>query len=87
MVTYVLYNKATPGERLAEKLGDDLKKDQVEVELIDADSAHGIQLAESYDIMGRPAVLLMKSDGAPVKVWQGEDDMPSPSEIGYLSRQ
>ena len=86
MVIYVLYNKATPGERIATQFEDSLKREQIEVELLDADSPHGIQVAETYEIMGRPAVLLITSDGAPVKVWQGEDGMPAVSEVAYLAR-
>ncbi len=87
MIIYVLYNRATPGERIAERFEESLKRDQIEVELLDADSPHGIQVAETYAIMGRPAVLLLKSDGAPVKVWEGEDGMPATSEVAYLARQ
>jgi hypothetical protein len=88
MTTYLLYNRDTPGERsmeaLAKRLADE---EQVDPELLDADSPRGIQLAENYDLMGRPAVLLVRDDGSPVKAWQGADDMPAPGEVGYLSRQ
>ncbi len=87
MVTYVLYNKGTLGERIATQFQDRLKLEQIEVELLDADSPHGIEIAETYDVMARPAVVLMKSDGAPMKVWQGEDGMPNVSEFAYLARQ
>lgn len=87
MVIYVLYNKGTPGERLATQFESDLEREQIEVELLDADSPHGAEMAETYDIMGRPAAVLLKSDGAPVKVWQGEDGLPPVSEIAYLARQ
>ncbi len=86
MITYVLFNKDTPAERQAGELVERFKADQVDAELLDADSPRGIQLAETYDIMGRPAVILLKADGAPVKVWQGED-IPTVAEVGYLSRQ
>ena len=87
MTIYVLYNKETSGERIATQFVETMKRDQIEVELLDADSPHGIQVAETYEIMGRPAVLLITSDGAPVKIWQGEDGMPAPSELAYLARQ
>jgi len=87
MVIYVLYNKGTPGEGLATQFEASLKLEQIEVELLDADSPRGIGVAETYDILGRPAVVLLKSDGAPVKVWQGEEGLPPASEIAYLARQ
>jgi hypothetical protein len=87
MVIYALYNKGTSGERLVSLFADLLKHEQIEVELLDADSAQGVGLAETYDILGRPAVLLIKDDGAPVKTWQGEDAMPTPGEVAFLARQ
>jgi hypothetical protein len=87
MVAYVLYNKQTPGERTAEDFAKRLEGEQVEVELLDADSPRGIQMAEHYDIMGRPAVALVREDGSPVQVWQGEDGMPTPADVSYLAHQ
>ena len=87
MVAYLLYNKNTPAERLVTDLGERLKTEQVDAELIEADSPRGIQLAENYDVLGRPAVVLVKADGSPVQIWQGEDSLPSPSDVGYLAHQ
>jgi hypothetical protein len=85
MVTYVIFNKDTPGARAAEDMAERLKREQLEVEMLDADSPRGIQLVENYDIMGRPAVALIRDDGSPVQIWQGEDGMPAPSEVEYLA--
>jgi hypothetical protein len=71
-------------EALAERLERDEK---VEPELLDADSPRGIQLCENYELLGRPAVIVVRDDGSPIKAWQGADDVPAPSEIGYLTRQ
>jgi hypothetical protein len=87
MIAYVLYNKATAAERGAAELVARLETEQVEAELVDADSRRGIQLAESYEIMGRPAVVLVKDDGSPLGVWQGEDGMPAPADVAYLAHQ
>jgi hypothetical protein len=87
MVAYVLYNKETPGERMASDIVKRLEQEQVECELLDADSPRGVQMAEHYDIMGRPAVALVREDGSPVQVWQGEDGMPSPADVSYLAHQ
>lgn len=87
MIAYLLYNKNTPGERQSTELHARLEKEQVDSELLDADSPRGSAMAESYDVMARPAVILLKNDGAPLQIWQGEDGLPPASEIGYLARQ
>lgn len=87
MIAYVLYNRETPSERQASSLNDRLQKEQIESELLDADSPRGITLVEHYDVMGRPAVVLVKADGAPMQIWQGEDGLPTPAEVAYLARQ
>jgi hypothetical protein len=87
MIAYVLYNRDTPAQRVAEDLCERLKREQVESELIDADSPRGVQLVEHYAIMGRPAAVLVREDGSPVQVWQGEEGLPSPSDVAYLAHQ
>ena len=87
MIAYVLFNKNSANERVAARLAARLKDEQVETELLDADSPRGIQLTENYDVLGRPAVVLVRSDGTPTQVWQGEDSLPTPSDVGYLARQ
>ena len=86
MTTYLLYNRATPNQAQMEALAAQLKPLLVEAELIDADSPRGIQLAENYDILARPAVLLVHGDGSPMQIWAGEQ-IPLASEIGYMARQ
>jgi hypothetical protein len=85
MIAYVIYNRSTPAERMAAEFVERLKKEQVEAELLDADSARGIQLVEHYDILGRPAVALIRGDGSPVQLWQGEDGWPTVGDVAYLS--
>jgi hypothetical protein len=87
MKAYLLYNRNTPTQRIVERLGKELEDDQVEVELLDADSPSGIQMVESYDILGRPAVALIRTDGTPVQIWQGEDGMPTTHDVAYLAHQ
>jgi hypothetical protein len=87
MIAYVLYNRDTPAQRIAEDLCERLKREQVESELLDADSPRGIQLAENYDIVGRPAVMLARTDGSPAQIWQGEEGLPSPADVAYLAHQ
>lgn len=69
------------------ELAKRLEAEQLQVELTDADSPRGIQLVENYDILGRPAVVLVRTDGSPMQVWQGEDGLPTPGDVAYLARQ
>jgi hypothetical protein len=85
---YLLYNRNTPAERSMERLAQELKDAEVDVELLDADSPGGAQFAESYDIMARPAIVIARSDGgSPMQVWQEETQFPSVRELAYLARQ
>jgi hypothetical protein len=86
MTTYLLYNRATPNQAQMEELAHRLEPLQVQTELIDADSPRGIQLTENYDLMERPAVLLVRADGSPVQVWSGQQ-IPGPNDISYLAHQ
>ena len=81
------FNRSTSGARVIERLAERLVAQGAEPEVIDADSPRGIQIAETHDIMGRPAVMVVSNDGTPVQVWQGEDRLPSPSELAYYARQ
>jgi hypothetical protein len=87
MIAYLLYNRATPSQRRVEDLQKRFEAEQVEAELMDADSPRGIQFATNYDVLGRPAVVLVRTDGSPVQVWQGEEGLPSPSDVAYLAHQ
>lgn len=87
MIAYILYNKHTQSERVSAVLCERLEHEQIGSEMVDADSPRGVQLAENYDILGRPAIILVKTDGAPIKIWQGEDSWPAVSEVAYLARQ
>lgn len=85
MVTYLLYNRQTPGESLMQNLAQRLAPMQVKAELLDADTPRGIQLAEHYDILARPAVVVVRDDGSPVQVWDNLEQLPSPADIAYLA--
>jgi hypothetical protein len=87
MKAYLLYNLGSANQRVVEALSERLEQEQVDVELLDADSPRGIQMAESHDVMGRPALLLMRDDGTPVQVWQGEEGLPTVSDVSYLAHQ
>jgi hypothetical protein len=87
MKAYLLFNKDTPNERVANDLTAKLKEADVDAEVLDADSPRGIQLVENYDIMQRPALALMKEDGTPVQIWQGEEGLPTVTDVSYLAHQ
>ena len=88
MKAILLYNRQTPEERHMQDMQRELKAAEVEVELLDADSPGGIQFAESHDIMGRPAVAILRADGSPVQIWQGSlESLPPVNELAYLARQ
>jgi hypothetical protein len=87
MVAYLLYNRQTPGEGQMAELGRQLATAQVDCKILDADSPEGIGIAEHYDILGRPAAILVRDDGSPVQSWQGDDQLPNASEISYLAHQ
>ncbi len=87
MKAYVIYNRSTPAERLSEDWAKRLKDAEVDTELLDADSARGIQFVEDYDVLGRPAIALVRNDGSPVQIWQGEDGLPAVADISYLAHQ
>ena len=70
-----------------EEMKKQLTEADVEVELVNADSPGGIGLAEAYDVMGRPAVVLIREDGTLVQAWQGADGLPTVSVVSYLAHQ
>lgn len=87
MNVYLLYNRQTRGERQMSDYAKRLDDAQAPYELLDADSPQGINLAEAFDVMGRPAIVVSRNDGSPVQIWQDAESFPPPSEISYLAHQ
>ncbi len=87
MIAYLLYNRQTPGEGQMQTLAQRLEPEQVDTELVDADSPRGIQLAEHYDVLARPAIILAREDGSLVQVWDDPEQLPPPGDISYLAHQ
>lgn len=85
MKVYLLINKGTPDQRAIDDLATRLGEAQVDSEIVDADSPRGIEMAEYYDVMGRPAVMLMREDGSPVQIWQGISQLPTVADLSYLA--
>lgn len=87
MAIFILYNRNTPAERACAALAESLERERIDSELIDADSPRGIQLAENYDVLARPVVILTAPDGSPRQVWPGQDGLPPVSDIVYMAHQ
>jgi hypothetical protein len=85
MTCYMLYQIGTEGERPCRDLARDLERRQVKVELVEADSPQGSHLAELYDLLSRPAVVLVREDGSAVERWQ--HTLPTASDVSYLAHQ
>ena len=86
MTVYLLYNKATAAERKMAQLSEKLQEAKVNFELVDADSPAGIAVAENYDVLARPAIILTSHDGGVLEVWPREDQFPSVGELAYRDR-
>lgn len=85
MVANILYTKDSPMERDIAYFIRRLKQLQVDSKMIEADSPEGVAMAENYDLLGRPAVILAGLDGTPIQHWEGE--LPQPEDVSYLAHQ
>jgi hypothetical protein len=83
MKAYLLYKQNSPQEREVTRFGEQLKRLQVDVELLEADSREGQAVAQLYDLTGRPAVVLASIDGAMVERWQ--NTLPLADDVSYLA--
>lgn len=81
MIAYLFYTKDSPGQEEMEALATELKRAQVESELVEADSHRGVALSLDYDILARPAIVLATNAGEEVHQWQ--DKLPSISDLSY----
>ena len=52
------------------------------LEVVDADSANGISIAELYDIVEFPAILAVDDRGSLLKGWMGSS-LPLSNEVAY----
>lgn len=85
MTVYIFYTKGTPGFEVLERYSNELSGGPIgiAVELIEADSQHGVALAELYDIFDRPAMVLVDGNNAAVKTWIGE--FPPAGDVRYMA--
>ncbi len=83
MITYILYKKASPMERETAEFARRLEILGVDNKLVEADSIEGIRISQLYDLMGRPAVVLVRNEGQMVERWQHV--LPMAEDVSYLS--
>lgn len=85
MIAKILYNKNSESQSPAENFAKSLDDLKVNNELVDADSRDGAALAELYDLLSRPAVILLRDDGSVVERWQ--HSLPLATDVSYLAHQ
>lgn len=68
------------------QLEQKLDEDRLPIEKINVESRRGSEMAQSYDIMIAPALVLLREDGAAQAAWQS--DLPTidqlQSAIGFV---
>ncbi len=57
-----------------------------QIELMDAESKEGIDLAQIYDILQFPAILAREDTGEFVQAWSEIDKWPTISELSYYTQ-
>jgi hypothetical protein len=88
MKALVFYTPSDVGiaEIELEQLEQKLDEDRLPVEKVDLESRRGSELAQSFDIMVAPALVLLREDGAAQALWQS--DLPTSDQlhaaIGYV---
>ena len=80
MKVTILYTQNTPADREIEYLMKRLASVRILADLVDADSKEGVAVAELYDVMARPAVVVTDSAGRLVQKWQSE--LPRAEDVG-----
>lgn len=82
MKVLILYRpNSEHGRRIEEFVHDYQARHAAEhLEVIDVDSRDGSATASLYDVMQYPAILVLRLDGYPQKVWQGEQ-LPLMDEV------
>jgi len=55
------------------------------LEVLNIDSREGIATATLYDVVQYPAILVLRTDGYPQKIWQGEQ-LPLMDEVASYLR-
>lgn len=88
MKAIVLYRPQSEFARAVEEFTHDFKtRTPYDIELTDVDSSEGTALAELYDVMDYPTVIVSKDDGQLIKSWTGTP-LPLVNDVaGYVRGQ
>lgn len=80
-----MYRTNSEAESLARNFAGDFERQTgKKLEIMDADSREGVELARLYDIVSYPAILARTGDGVLLQLWQGEP-LPRISEVSYYA--
>lgn len=83
-----ILNKPT-GEmdtRVQEYVDEFRRRTGKELELIDAESPEGVDLARLHDILNIPAIIVREDDGGFVQSWVEIEKWPTISELSYYTQ-
>jgi hypothetical protein len=86
MKTVILYRPNSDHARRVEEFIHEYNRGytNVRLETLNIDSREGAALASLYDIMNYPAIMVLRDDGSPSMIWQG-DQLPLMDEVeSYL---
>jgi hypothetical protein len=82
----ILYHPNDEHSTQTEHFAEECKRVSSEpVELISLETAEGANLASVYDIVGYPAMLVLRDDGQLNKGWQGAQFPTVEEVVGYLN--
>lgn len=87
MKTVVLYQPDSEFSRAVEEFIHEFKsRTPFDVELINVDGLQGDSMAQLYDIMQYPCVVVIRDDGQLVKSWSGTPLPLVNDVVGYLKQ-
>lgn len=85
MRVYLFTSSEPTAARQLKEFAAELDSYQVEPIMVDDSSARGVSLAELYDIVDRPAVVVTRDDGQVMQRWMRE--LPLASDLSYWAHQ
>lgn len=88
MRTVILYHPKSEFAGMAEDYARDYQRrheDRQEIELLSLDTVEGARLAQLYDVVRYPALLVIGPDGQLQKLWQ-DQPWPLMDEVAAFSK-
>jgi hypothetical protein len=87
MKAVFLYRPNSEFARIVEEYAHDFEKERgKELELISLDTVEGSDMAQLYDIVEYPALLVIRDDGQLSKLWQGSQLPLKDEVVGFLEQ-